>query len=38
MAGSVKGYSAAAKRFQVRAVIGVGMGAAGSSEIRSRLV
>lgn len=38
MAGSVKGYTAAAKRFRVRAVIGVGMGAPGSQmeEVRKK--
>lgn len=30
MAGSVKGYAAAAKRYQVRAVCGVGMGQTGT--------
>lgn len=30
MAGSVKGYAEAAKRYQVRAVCGVGMGQAGT--------
>jgi hypothetical protein len=30
MAGSVKGYAEAAKRYQVRAVCSVGMGQAGT--------
>ena len=30
MAGSVKGYAGAAKRYQIRAVCGVGMGQAGT--------
>ncbi len=32
MAGSVKGYAGAAKRYQIRAVCGVGMGQAGTSR------
>ena len=36
MAGSVKGYAEAAKRYQVRAVCGVGMGQAGTQTDNAR--
>lgn len=36
MAGSVKGYAEAAKRYQVRAVCGVGMGQAGTQTDSAR--